>query len=60
MAVSTHHTRGILKFVYKIMHLSLKEISQILKDTFDFVFQVAGIKRLYKNISHDLALRAPE
>ena len=72
VAGSAYNTHGISILIHKIMESSLKHISHILQDTFDFVERaekklkigtvlgVADIKSLYTNISHELGLKALE
>ena len=72
VAVSAYYTHVISILIHKIMESSLKHISHILQDTFDFVERaekkleigtvlgVADIKSLYTNISHELGLKALE
>ena len=72
VAGSAYHTHGISILIHQIMEPSLKEMSHIPKDTFDFVewtekdlkigsvLGAADIKSLYTNISHDLGLQALE
>ena len=72
VAGSAYCTHGISILIHKIMEPSLKEISHMLKDTFDFVeraekdleigtvLRVVDIKSLHTNISHGLGLKALE
>ena len=62
------HMMSIL--THKIMESNLKQISHILQDNFDFIERTekeigtvlgfADIRSLYRNISHDLGLKALE
>lgn len=72
MTGSFYHTNGISILIHKVMKPSLKKISHILEDTFDFVERtdknlenitvlgVPDVKSLYENILHALEPKALE
>lgn len=70
LARCTYYINGLSLLVHKILESCLKEISYILKDTFDFknkkntnlligtVLGIVDIKRLYTKISYNSGLKS--